>query len=427
MRVTKKHLPKSVIELAVEIPADEVLSFSQKALRRLAQHLELPGFRKGKVPSDIAAKYLSPTDIFAEAAEIMVNDTYPQAILQEKLEPIGQPEIDIGKADKTGAFAYTAKVAVLPEVGLPDYRKFKVKEKKTEIADAEVDDALRYLQKSRATFLKADREARAGDLVEIDFVLRQNGVPFEGGSASHHPFILGEGRFIPGFEDAIAGMRADEEKTFDVSFPADYTKKDLAGKPVTATVKLHSVLERALPELTDDFAKGVGAFQTLGELRASIADGLQGEKSDRERRRVEVELITQIAEKSKMQVPDVLLEREIGKMFLELESRLAGGGVALADYLAHLKKTREDLSKEFQKEAEKRVRIALALRAVGRAEGIRPTPQEVAERARKLQEQDVSSRPRPPQDAASLREYAEQIIVNERVFDLLYAACITRA
>lgn len=425
MNVSRKNLPKSIVELVIEIPAGEAEVFFQKAARRLASGVEIAGFRKGKAPLHVVEKHLSSKDLFAEAAELAVQRTYLEALQKEGLEPLDKPDIEVLKISRGDMFSYRVRVATLPRVELPVYKKFRVHQERAEVSEKEIQDAIAYLQKSRATYKKAERGAAKGDLVEIDFTLRQNTVILEGGQATNHPLILGEEKFIPGFEKALEGMRAGEEKEFPLTFPTDYAQKELAGRHADCNVKMRVVHERRLPDLTDEFARSVGKFEDLPSLKKSVSEGLRAEKEGRAKMKAEIALATQIAEKSKMDVPDVLIGREDEKMFSELESRLTGGGITLDQYLAHLKKSKEDLRRDWRAEAEKRVKVALVLRAIAKAEDIKPAPEEVEERIRDTLKKYASPEDsRKDLDPHALREYAETVLTNERVFAFLYKTCI---
>ncbi|MDP3963325.1 MAG: trigger factor, partial [bacterium] len=236
---TIKELPKGIREIAVDITAPEIETCFQKALRRLSRELEIEGFRKGKVPPHLAEKYIKPDAIFDEAAHIAIQDTYPDVVKHHELEPIGKPEVEVTKIARGDAMGYKVRVAVLGDVKLPDWKaKVQVKRNAIVAGEEEMAKAIAYLQKSRAQFTAVNRTAQKGDFVEIDFTMRRDGVILEGGVSQKHPFTLGEGKFIPGFEDGIVGMAVGEEKTYPLAFPDDYHEKTLAGKPVEATVKL---------------------------------------------------------------------------------------------------------------------------------------------------------------------------------------------
>ncbi len=345
----------------VEIAPPDVETCFKKALRRLAETLEIEGFRKGKVPFAMAEKYIRTDALFGEAAHIAIEGTYPDVVRHHQIEPIGKPEVEIVKIARGDSLQYKVRVTALGDVTLPDWKKIRVHRKEISVAEPELEKALEYLQKSRVRYVAATHSARKGDFVEIDFTIRLGGVIIEGGSAQKHPFVLGEGRFIPGFEEQIEGMGIGEEKTFPLTFPESYHEKTYAGREVECTVKIVSLLDRIIPERDDAFAQSLGDFKTLEELKKSVEDGIRREKVEHEASRVRIEAVGEIAKNAKMEIPDMLIDREIEKMFQDLEERVSSMGVSLESYLDHLKKSREDLTTDWRPEAVKRVRIALTL------------------------------------------------------------------
>jgi trigger factor len=422
-----KKLPKGMRELNIGIAAPEVETCFKRAVERLSRDLEIEGFRKGKVPPAMAEKYIRADAILEEAAHIGIENTYPEVVQHHEIEPVGRPEFEVLKISRNDEMKYRIKVAVLGETELPEWRKISVKLNPTVIDDAEVQKSLDYLQKSRATYTAASRPAAKGDFVEVDFTIRLGGAIIENGTGKNHPFVLGEGRFIPGFEDGVLGMSVNDEKNFSLTFPNDWNDKNYAGKLVDCTVKLVSLLERKLPEKNDAFAQSIGNFKTLEELNSSVREGIKFEKEEHEIARARMEAVEKIAEKAKMEIPDVLIEREIEKMFEDLESRMSGAGLTLEQYLSHLKKTREELAKDWREEAGKRVKFALTLRAIARSEKIQPAEEEIKE---KMQE-TVKNMPSPKEakkqyNELELHEYAENVLANEKVLELIEKECVVK-
>lgn len=420
-----KTLPKSIREITVEIPAAGAETCFAKALRRLSQDLEIAGFRKGKVPLEMAEKHIRADALFEEASHIAIQDTYPNVVQHHRLEPVGKPDISLTKNARGSALAYRVRVAVLGEVELPHWRKIKIKKHNAIPDPAEIEKALNYLQKSRAKFVAAIHPAKLGDFAEVDFTIRQGGVIIENGSAQRYPLTLGEGKLMPGFEENLVGMQVGEEKTFSIAVPADFTDKNLAGKTLEFTVKLISLFDRLLPERDDAFAQSLGKFSTFAEIEKNVADGIRREKEEHETLRARMEIIGKIAEKARMEVPDVLIEREVEKMFQDLEARLAGSGLTLETYLEHLKKTRDELGNDWRGEAEKRVRIALALRAIAKEEQVIPREDEIEAKMQDVVRGHASAADvRKQYSEEALREYAEQLLANEKVFELIERECI---
>ena len=233
-------------------------------------------------------------------------------------------------------------------------------------------------------------------------------------------FILGKGQFLPGFEDALTDMKAGEEKSFSLQAPKDWHDKGYAEKSLDFTVKMNLVQERSMPELTDEFVKGLGNFDSVAALKKNVAEGLAQEKEEKETQRIRALLVEAIAEKSTMDVPRVLIDREIEKMTEELRAQIVQMGMQWEDYLAHIKKTPEDLARDWRDDAERRVRIALCLREIGVAEKIEPTAEEIETRANEMLARYKSAEnAKKDFDPEALRGYTKDVLVNEKVFEFL--------
>ncbi|MBI2121811.1 MAG: trigger factor [Candidatus Sungbacteria bacterium] len=467
MKHTFSQLPKSEIEIAVTIPFSEFEPFFKKAAKLFSEEIEIPGFRKGHAPEQMVRERAGEMQIWERAADLAVRDTYIKILadLREKesaggreFSPIGKPEVMVTKLAPGNDLEYKVKFAVLPEVKLPDYKstaaKVKKGRKEVSVSEEEIAKSLEWLQNSRATLIIVDRPAAFGDRVEIDFEVRHggarpvrsqtpeasadpqvypvrnfisngasrtsNGVKIEGGESKNHPFILGQGKFIPGFEDALLGVKAGEEKSFTLATPRDWRETALAGKALDFSVKMNLVQERKLPQVSDEFAKNLGGFESLEALKQNIREGLTSEKKDKESQRVRSEIISEIAKSAKIEVPQILVESELDKMLEELKSGVGNMGMKWEDYLLHIKKNQDELRREWQSEAERRVRIALCLREIAKIEKIEPTREEIDARANDFLKQFESVEEAAKKfDPESLREYSRGILRNERVFEFL--------
>ena len=427
-------LPKSEIEIEVVLPFLEFEPHIKRAAVLLSEENDIEGFRRGRAPYDVVKNRFGENVIYERAAEIAVKKTYPSVLdrlftskeLASDHPPIGKPEITITKLAPGNELEYKVKTAILPEVKLPDYNKIAkrvlAEKKEVSVKDEDVAKALDWIREARAPMVTVNREAKAGDRVEIDFEIRQGVVKIEKGESRNHPAILGKGKFIPGFEEALMGMRAGESKEFSLEVPATWHEKNLAGKKLDFKVSVKLVQEIQLPELTDEFAKGLGDFKSVEDLRNNVRTGMLKEQEDKEKERIRVLIIEGIAKEAEVDIPDVLIEAEIEKMLEELKSGVEGMGMKLTDYLLHLKKTEDDLKKEWRPEAEKRVRIAFCLREIARLEKIEPSGEEVEARVNQFLAQFRSAEDADKKvDPEGLREYTRGILRNEKVFELLEA------
>lgn len=306
------------------------------------------------------------------------------------------------------------------KIELENHKGIEVKKQELKVEEKEIDDALNYLQKSRAKIITINQPAQKGNRIEIDFEVRSDGVLVENGLSKNHPLILGEGHFLPGFEDQLVGVKAGEEKEFSLKVPADWSDKRIADKNLDFKVKMNLVQERQLPEMNDELAKSLGKFDNLQKLRENIKEGLMQEKEVMEKQRIRIEIIEKIAENSKMEIPEVLVEKELGNMVNEFKMNVDQFGMDFETYLTQIKATAEELKKGWREQAEKRVKIGLCLKAIANKEKIVPTTQEVEEKMnQELMRYPDMEKVKKDIDLVALKEYTENILINEKVFELI--------
>src|SRR4030042_2263714 len=295
MKVDITKLPKSEIELKIEVPTQEWHEFIDEATRELAADLKIEGFRPGHVPAKMVEEKIGADHILEHAAEHCVRKSYVRTVMDYKLEPVSKPEISVTKIAKDNPFEFKAKVAVMPEINLPDYKKiagsFKKDLKEVSGSEEEIKKAIDWLLKSRAKYITVARACAAGDRIEIDFEGQCEGQNLAELTSKNHPAILGRGYFMPEFEENILGMKEGEEKEFKVSFPAGFSAKNLAGKNVDFKTKMNLVQEIEAAEFNDELAKRVGNFKDASALKDSIKEGLVAEKKEQEKERGRTALI----------------------------------------------------------------------------------------------------------------------------------------
>ena len=418
-----KKLPKSQVEIEISVPAAEFEKFIDAAAEELSKDLKIDGFRPGKAPRNIVEQKVGAEKILAHGAERAIKKTYVDAVAKNKIDTIGEPKITITKIAAGNDLEYKAVAAVMPEVTLSNYRK-EVKSIKKSPAEKATDDQiqkeLEIVQKSRAKLITVSREAKKDDRVEIDFEVFVDGKLIEGGTAKNHPLTIGENYFIPGFEDQLVGMKEKDEKEFELDFPKDYHQKELAGKPAKFKVKMNLVQKKELPEVNDEFAKSLGNFENLDAFKKNLAEGIEMEQKHKNEEKWRTEAIEKIAAESQIDVPDMLVEQELEKMMAEFEQNIATMGLQLETYLENIKKSKSEITKGWKETAEKRVRAALVLKEIAKAEEIEVPSKEVEEEMNKVlayyksvpnMEKNV--------DMERLYSYAKGIITNEKVFKLL--------
>jgi trigger factor len=410
-----KKLPKSQLEILFEISAEEFQKFIDKAIFELGKDIEIEGFRKGKVPKEILEKEIPKGKILNEAIEMAVRENYLKVIFENKIEPISKPEIEI-LPSKDG-LVFKTIFSVLPEVILPDYKKIasNVKRKEILIEEKEILETLNWLQKSRAKFIFENRPAKKGDFVEIEYQSPQ----IENNLKIKDNFILGQGHFVLGFEENLEGMTPGQEKFFSLRFPDDYFQKNLAGNLVDFKVKMVSVQKMELPEINDDFAKSLGRFENLENLKKSIKEGIKMEKENYESQRIRGEILEKIAKETKVEIPEILIETEKKKMLENLKSLVSERlKIEFKDYLGKIKKDEKELFDSFSVEAENRIKYALILREISKREKIEVSEEEIKFSINeflknypieKLKELDLDQ----------LKSYYEEAIRNEKVLKML--------
>ena len=433
MRTEVKKLAKSQIEILFEISAEEFQKFIEKAIFELAKDLEIEGFRKGQAPKEILIPKIGKEKILALATQQAVKENYFREVIDKKLGVISQPEIEILSEVSFGrGFSFKARFATLPEIVLPDYKKIAAQSKRKEILveEKEIEDALIYLQKSRAKFIFEKRPAKKGDFVEIEFQSPQ----IEGGLKRKDNFILGEGHFVFGFENNLEGMMPGQEKEFSLQFPKDHPQKNLAGNIVNFKVKMNSVQRMELPQINDEFAKNLGKFENLIGLKENIKERIKMEKENSESQRIRGEILEKIVRKMEGDIPEVLIETEKKRMLEDLKNFVSERlKLTFEDYLAKIQKTEKELLDSFSNEAEKKVKSVLTLREISKREKIEVSEEEMKiaineflknypspEKVKKgLARQNFGGQNLGGLDLERLKSYYEEVIRNEKVLQLL--------
>jgi len=417
MKVDIKKLEKSQIELKFKLSKEELNSFVDKATKSLGKDLEIKGFRKGQAPNYIIQAEIGMERILASAAERAIKEKYLQAVKENNLEPISQPKAEILKLAPGNEFEFKLTVAVLPEVKLPDYKKAasQVVRREASISEKEIEDALKWLQKSRAKFTLLDRPAQKGDFIEIEYRSPQ----INSSKKIKDGFVLGEGHFIPGFEEKLIGMKKDEEREFSLTFPEKFKRKDLAGKKADFKVKMIGVKKMEIPEINDSFAKELGGFESLKKLKENIKEGLQQEKHMAEKQRQRSEVLQRIAEDTKMEIPETLIATKKKRLLSNLKQNISQNlQISFEDYLATVKKSEKELEESFAAEAEKRIKSFLILKEIGKQENIQVTEEEIEQGANEALKQ-YSPEMKKKIDLEVLKGYTKEAIYNEKVFQKL--------
>jgi trigger factor len=422
-----KELPKSRIEFEVSVPWDKWEKYLDQAAAEASKEIKVDGFRPGKAPRHLIEQKVGKGVILNNAAEKAVQKSYADFVTEQKLEVIGAPDVEIKVIEEGKDLKYRAIAAIMPKIEVSEKYRNEIKkinkkysEKKIEATDNEIRLELEKIANSRVKLITVARAAQKNDSVEVDFEVLVSGVPIENGTSKKHPLVLGKGVFIPGFEENLIGMKEGENKEFELEFPKDYFKKDLAGVKATFKVKMNLVQERQTPEINDEFAASLGKFKNLEEFKKNIKEGIEHEEEHKQKDQRQREYIEKIIENSKTEIPDILVEKEMDKMLQEFEYQIQTMGMNLDQYLEKLGKKKDDLKKDWMPQAEKRVISALALKEIIAQEEIKVEAAEVeAEMNKTLQYYKGVKDMEKNIDMEGLYAFAKGTLENEKVLEHL--------
>lgn len=376
MQVTVKQLPESRVEMSVVLPWEEWQGEIEHATEGMAKSVKLPGFRPGKAPKKMIEQRFGKQAIMVEAAEHVVSHSYAKALEQEKIDAIGQPEVKLGAVKEGADFTYSIVTAVMPEVKLGSWRDAVKKinaeftKKEAVVGEEDIMAELQRLAVMRAKLVPVDREAKLEDSVLVDFTVKQNDVVIEGGKSEKHPLVLGKGVFIPGFEEELIGMKENDEKSFELNFPAEYHAKHLAGRPAVFEVKMRSVQEREVPPIDDAFAQSLGKFETLDKVKENLRVGMLEEKKDQMKNERRTAILDVLVDQATIEYPALLVDQERARMLRDFEAELERMGLKLDAYLEQMGKTKEALEEEWLPQAKRRLAANLVIEFLAKDEDI---------------------------------------------------------
>ena len=370
MQTKVKLLKDSEAELFVELDKEELREYLKKTGEKISGLVKFDGFRPGKTPLDVVRKEVGDEKILEEALELAVTASLSKALKKERLEVVSSSGLAISE-NTVESLKYSIKLLLFPEVKLGSYKNLGLAKKDIKIEDKEIDTAVESLLKMRTEYKDFDGPAERGHHLEIDFTVTESGRLIEGGESKNHPLILGSGGFIPGFEEELIGLKKGENKTFSLQAPKDYYQKSIAGKKLDFKATIKSVKSGKPPELNEDFVKSLGRFNSVDDFKGMVAENLKMEKKRRETDRLRLEILEKVNKTSEVKVPAKMLQEQLESMIANFDKSLHEKGMELGLYLAHLKKTQEDLKKEWHSEAENQVRRGLIMREIAKREGIK--------------------------------------------------------
>ena len=427
MEHTFKKLKNSEIELTITVTPAEYDKHMKKAAERISLRSAIKGFRKGHAPFEIVKREIGEMHVMNEALEPILQESFYTAVMEEKLDTIGMPKVSVEKIAPGNDLVYKAVVALLPVVTLPKLEKIEVVHKAKPVTETDIDDVITNLTKMQATEVVKEGKATKEDKVVIDMDLLLDGVPIEGGQAKDYQVYLSENQHIPGFNDALLGVTKGEEKEFDIPFPKDYYNKMLAGNTGHFKTKVKEVYTRVFPEVNDEFAKKVGQESVI-KLRELLQSNMEHEALHKADEVAEIEMFDALIDKSKFEeIPEVLVDAERKKMFYELKRDLEKNGVTIDQYLLDLKKSEEDIQKDFTEQATKRAKAALVSRQIAKDENLLVSETELNEEIEKMKK-EYKDHPEYLENLTKVevRDSVRTYLVNRKVINFLREKVLTR-
>ena len=365
--------------LTFEVSVEDFDQALDQAFKKVSKDVQIPGFRKGKIPRSIFEKRFGVESLYQDAVDIVLPSAYSKAVDEAEIFPIAQPSIDIDQIEKGQPLVFTAEVEVKPEVKLGEYKGLEVEEKSVEVTDEDVEQEIENLRERQAELVvKEDSEIEDGDTAVIDFEGFKDGVAFEGGQGENHSLEIGSGQFIPGFEEQLIGKKAGDETEVEITFPEEYHAEDLAGQDAVFKVKIHEVKAKELPELDDEFAKDVDEeVETLDELKAKKREELETNKKQQAENEQREELLQQASDNVEVEIPEAMVDTEVNQMVREFEQQLQMQGMTLEMYSQFSGQDENALKEQMREDAEKRVKTNLTLEAIAEAENLEATEEDI--------------------------------------------------
>ncbi|MEG0107552.1 MAG: trigger factor [Lachnospiraceae bacterium] len=387
MSLQVEKLEKNMAKLTIEASAEELEKAIQGAYMKQKGKINVPGFRKGKVPRAMIEKMYGVEIFYDEAANTLIPEAYGKAYDECELEIVSQPTVDIVQIEKGKPFIFTAEVAIKPEVTLGQYKEIEVEKASNEVTEEEINQEIKKEQEKNArTIVVEDRPVQDGDEVVLDFEGFVDGVAFEGGKGENYPLVIGSNSFIPGFEAQLIGVQAEQSVEVTVTFPEDYHSEDLKGKEAVFHCTLHEIKTKELPEVDDEFAAEVSEFDTLDEYKADVEAKIKERKEKENKNKKEEKVIEKIIENASMDIPEPMVESQVKQMAEDFAQRIQQQGLSAEQYFQYTGMTAEKMLEEFKPQAIKRIQTRLVLEAIVHAENIEVSEDKVDAEIAKMAE-----------------------------------------
>jgi len=416
MSVQVEKLEKNMAKLTIEVPAEEVEKALQSAFLKNKNRINVPGFRKGKVPRQMIEKMYGPEIFYEDAVNEMLPDAYENALEECGEDIVSSPEIDIVQIKKGEPFIFTAEVALKPEVRLGKYKGIKLEKFDRAVTDEEVDEEINKERERNARNIEVtDRPVKDGDMTVLDFEGFVDGRAFEGGKGENYNLTIGSGAFIPGFEEQLVGAEIDKEVEVNVTFPEDYQAEELQGKEAVFKCTVKEIKEKELPELDDEFASEVSEFDTLEEYKSDVKAKITERKENEVNNAKEEQVIEAVINDSDMEIPDAMLLTQQKQMIDEFAQRIQMQGLTIEQYYQMTGNTRDRMIEQVKPQAERRIKTRLVLEAIVKAENIAVTDEELEEELKAIAEvyQIESDQVKETLPESSMKQIKEDIAVRK--------------
>lgn len=425
-KLIEKKVDKTNVSLKVKISKEKVSEVKEKHIAQAVSGVQIPGFRKGKAPREKALEKIDMQHVLGHAINELIQESYYKSILDEKLSPLGQPKIDLKEFEENGPLIYEASFDILPEVKLGNWeeqvKNSKIKKKEVKVLKEDVEKAINDLQKNLAEYNEVSRQAKEGDMVEIDFEGRfkeeekntlENLAKLK---SQNHPLVLGSKTMIPGFEENLIGMSNNEEKEFEVTFPSEYHAKDFANQKVLFKVKINLIREQKLPEKNDELAKKIG-IQTYAELEKKITENITKQKETESEREFEEKILELLAKQVKEEMPETLVNQELDYMLSDFSQHIMSQGLTLEQYLENSKKTIEDIRGDWKKGAETRIKISFIFELISNEKKLEVTEKEIeAQTEEFVKGGGISKENSQTED---YKKYVRNVVRNKKVIKII--------
>lgn len=408
------------VSLKLTVSNEEFKKAIQKAYLKNRGRFNIPGFRKGKAPQKVIEMQYGEGVFYEDAINFAFPLAYEEALEFHKLDPVDRPDVDIETIEMGSDVVFKVDVTVKPEVILGDYKAMEIEKVSHEVSDEDVDAEIEKSQEKNARLVSVEEAAKDGDTVMMDYEGFVDEVAFEGGKGENQALELGSGHFIPGFEEQLVGAAAGDEKEIKVTFPEEYHSEDLAGAEAVFKVLVKDVKRKEMPVIDDEFAKDISEFETLEDLKADIRAKLEEAAEEKTKAEIRNKVIEKAVSLSEIDLPEVMIENEIDTMIKDFDYQLKYQGLDLSKYYEITRTEEKDLREQMKADAEKKVRTALTIEAIGEAEAVEATEAEVEEEMAAIAEQYQMEveKVKKTYSGANL-DYLKESIVSKKTIDLL--------